>query len=823
MNVEAFYKRYRPILENLNINLIQKHLAEKSLLEYIKQAWSILEPKNPFKSGFHIEAICEHLEAITRGDIRRLIINIPPRHAKSLSVCVFWPTWEWGPHGTPETRWLFSSYAESLAIRDSRKCRQLITSPWYQANWGDRFKLVYDQNAKQRFENDKRGHRIATTVMGVGTGEGGDRVIVDDPSNVTKIESSTRRLEVLMWWDESMSSRGDSPETSAYIIVMQRLHECLLPWSRIMSDVGTIRADEVRPGDQVLTSQGVQAVVDVASRHHKGTAVGIRTYGHPDVLWVTPEHLLLTGDGWKPAGEITITDELIFPVPQGETTTADLCALWTAPKPSAAPKQLWSVTGARGRVPEAELRRLVDEGKSSREIAKHFGFKSRGSIDAYRAAYGIARPVHRVIDEAILDDPEFWWLVGLWLAEGSLGKGRDGQYERVRLTLGHTEQPLVERITAIMDRYGVSIRVADAPSVFQVSFGARQVAQFLALFGVGAHGKHLPPWAVLLAPALLRELFRGYWTGDGCVNGRGEVRVASVSLPLLTGFQRALLRVGVVAGVMDSSKGGPGRIGKQRFVSSQSYELRFPSGDAQWLGCGDLVPRYRQNRLDGSRLLVGIRSIETDTYDGPVYDIETPAHDFLCGLATAHNCDLTGHVLAKETGYEHLCLPARYEVELGNRIKTSLGTVDPRTEEGQPLWPEMYDDEKLVILEKDLGSEYAVAGQMQQRPAPRKGGAFNADNFVFTKIINTDDIVKSVRYWDKAGTKDGGAWTAGVLMHKMLHHEKDENGTIVNSEEFFVVADVVRGQWEAPQREQVMSGIIKMDGLSVVHWVEQEP
>src|SRR5580698_2097973 len=125
---------------------IERERAARSLREFVRQAWHVIEPSAPFVPGFHIDAIIDHLEAVTRGDIRNLLINIPPRHMKSLLVSVLWPAWEWIQH--PERRWLFSSYAATLSIRDSVKCRTLIESPWYQRFWGDRYALESDQNTK---------------------------------------------------------------------------------------------------------------------------------------------------------------------------------------------------------------------------------------------------------------------------------------------------------------------------------------------------------------------------------------------------------------------------------------------------------------------------------------------------------------------------------------------------------------------------------------------------------------------------------------------------------------------------------------------------
>lgn len=147
---------------------------------------------------------------------------MPPRHMKSLITSVFWPVWEWITK--PHIKWIFASYGQALSTRDSLKCRRLIQSPWFQRNYGFAFKLVGDQNSKIRFENDNFGYRIATSVDGVGTGEGGDRIVVDDPHNIREAESKKVRESTLLWWDEAMSTRGNDPLTCAHVINMQRTH-----------------------------------------------------------------------------------------------------------------------------------------------------------------------------------------------------------------------------------------------------------------------------------------------------------------------------------------------------------------------------------------------------------------------------------------------------------------------------------------------------------------------------------------------------------------------------------------------------------------------
>jgi predicted phage terminase large subunit-like protein len=202
---------------------IARERATRGLREFVRQAWQVVEPFTPFVPGWHIDAICDHLEAITRGDIRNLLINVPPRHMKSLLVSVFWPGWEWICH--PERRWLYSSYGSHLSVRDSVKCRRLIESPWYRARWGHVFSLTGDQNAKMRFDNDRSGYRLSTSVGGSVTGEGGDRIVCDDPHNVADVASDSVRKTAIDWWDVAMSTRVNDPKTSAMVIVMQRCHQ----------------------------------------------------------------------------------------------------------------------------------------------------------------------------------------------------------------------------------------------------------------------------------------------------------------------------------------------------------------------------------------------------------------------------------------------------------------------------------------------------------------------------------------------------------------------------------------------------------------------
>lgn len=223
---------------------IERVDCEESLYEFLKKGWKHIDP-SPWKDGWPIGAVAEHLQAVVDGEIRRLIINIPPRMGKSSLCSVALPAWTWaqpekawGPTSGPGVRFLHASYAYPLSIRDSRTCRQLIQSPWYQKHWGKRFKLRQDQNAKVRFGNDQGGERLITSVGPGGTGEGGQIIVVDDPNAAGEVTSEATIETTIEWWDGTMSTRHNDATTGAYIVVQQRLGEEDLTGHILSKDVG---------------------------------------------------------------------------------------------------------------------------------------------------------------------------------------------------------------------------------------------------------------------------------------------------------------------------------------------------------------------------------------------------------------------------------------------------------------------------------------------------------------------------------------------------------------------------------------------------------
>lgn len=206
-----------------------------SLRDFIEEAWKVVEPSTPFVRGWHIDAICEHLEAVTSGEIERLLINMPPRHMKSLLVSVFWHPWVWT--FDPASRWLTGSYDIRLSQRDVQKARRIIQSPWYQKHWGKKFRFAADQNTKGKIENTKTGFRQACSTDSAATGEGGKYILCDDPLKAQDAHSPAKLRAANDWWNETMASRANPGEKSRYVVNMQRLSESDLS-GVILSDKG---------------------------------------------------------------------------------------------------------------------------------------------------------------------------------------------------------------------------------------------------------------------------------------------------------------------------------------------------------------------------------------------------------------------------------------------------------------------------------------------------------------------------------------------------------------------------------------------------------
>lgn len=198
----------------------------KSLTDFVREAWPVLLPDTPYVHNWHIDLICRHLEAITRGEFlargleNRLLINVPPGTMKSLLVCVFWPAWEWGPRGLSNLQYIATSYREDFCVRDSNRFRKLVCSDWFQRHWP----IGFVKDGETIIENKRGGFRQTVPFSSL-TGGRADRLLIDDPHSIDTAESDAERDKATMRFRESATNRLNDPKTSAIVVIMQRLHE----------------------------------------------------------------------------------------------------------------------------------------------------------------------------------------------------------------------------------------------------------------------------------------------------------------------------------------------------------------------------------------------------------------------------------------------------------------------------------------------------------------------------------------------------------------------------------------------------------------------
>lgn len=208
-------------LSEADLLAVERELCKRSLAHFARRAWHVLEPAAELKWGWALDAICLHLEKVTDGEITRLLMNVPPGSMKSLLTGVIWPAWEWGPRGMPEMRYVGTAHEETLAIRDNRKCRDLIKSEWYQKLWP--LELSRDLDGKREFGNVHKGTRQARAFTSM-TGVRGDRVILDDPISADNANSEAKLEAAKIAFTETLPTRVNS-DKSAIVVIMQRLSE----------------------------------------------------------------------------------------------------------------------------------------------------------------------------------------------------------------------------------------------------------------------------------------------------------------------------------------------------------------------------------------------------------------------------------------------------------------------------------------------------------------------------------------------------------------------------------------------------------------------
>jgi hypothetical protein len=204
------------------IHMIKPRVIRGDFPSFIEQCFHTVSPGQDYLPNWHIELIAEYLQACQRGELNRLIINLPPRSLKSIIASVAWPAWLLGHH--PTARIMAASYAQALADKHSMDCRLVMKSEWYRALF-PATQLSREQNEKHKFLTTMRGMRLATSVFGAATGEGGNILIADDPMNPLQAMGRASRDFVNSWFSHTFATRLDDKRKGVIVVVMQRLHE----------------------------------------------------------------------------------------------------------------------------------------------------------------------------------------------------------------------------------------------------------------------------------------------------------------------------------------------------------------------------------------------------------------------------------------------------------------------------------------------------------------------------------------------------------------------------------------------------------------------
>jgi predicted phage terminase large subunit-like protein len=173
-----------------------------------------------------------------------------------------------------------------------------------------------------------------------------------------------------------------------------------------------------------------------------------------------------------------------------------------------------------------------------------------------------------------------------------------------------------------------------------------------------------------------------------------------------------------------------------------------------------------------------------------------------------HHQDVSGQIMALKLGYQHIMLPMEYEPK--RQCSTILGIQDPRTYDGELLFPERFPRETVERDKIPMG-QYAIAGQLQQRPTPREGGLFKRDWFQGMIIDAAPKGTIWWRHWDlAASTRKTSPWTAGVRLGLA------PNGT-------YIVGHVVRERKDGNAVKELIKQTAEIDGTEVGISLPQDP
>jgi predicted phage terminase large subunit-like protein len=197
-----------------------KAMQRHDFLSFLDRAWPHISGGELIDRNWHIDALAYRLDQVRSGKSRRLLVNLPPRNAKSKIVSIIWIAWMLGRD--PTLNFVCVSYSNDLSGKLARDCLAIVQSAWYRELFPG---TIIARRAAHDFETTRGGGRLATSVTGTLTGRGGDIIVLDDVIKPDEANSETVRNAVNEWYRTTLSSRLNNKATGAIICVMQRLHQ----------------------------------------------------------------------------------------------------------------------------------------------------------------------------------------------------------------------------------------------------------------------------------------------------------------------------------------------------------------------------------------------------------------------------------------------------------------------------------------------------------------------------------------------------------------------------------------------------------------------
>ena len=209
-----------PVPEHISPQIVLRAVLATDFRSFIEYTFGVLRPGVVFRPNWHIDAMAYKLAQVANGQIKRLIITLPPRNLKSICASVALPAWFLGPH--PSERIMAISYSAELAKTHANDFRKVVTDPLYQAVFPD---MRIKRETDREISTTAHGKRYATSLEGTLTGLGGNLIIIDDPIKLGDAFSEVVRKRSVDWYRSTLVTRPDDKKASRIVVVMQRVHQ----------------------------------------------------------------------------------------------------------------------------------------------------------------------------------------------------------------------------------------------------------------------------------------------------------------------------------------------------------------------------------------------------------------------------------------------------------------------------------------------------------------------------------------------------------------------------------------------------------------------